>query len=526
MPWASRMLIACGVGLLAGLPGLRLGGWYFALTSLFVGLVVTDVASELNVAGKAYGFGNIPPPSIFGRTLTNTQIYLLVLASLLIALVVFRNLLASVWGLAFNCMRESNRGAEAAGINVPRMKLLAYLIASVVAGYAGAIYAAFSGYISPAAFPFSLTIELVAGPVIGGLGLLTSPLVGIGLLQILPNSFSNFAKYALLIYGVILIVVMIFLRSGLLNAARNGWNWTALRLGRRFGWLEERSSGDREQGIVMATANTDNSVAAGAIAQAPEGAALSVNGVSKHFGGLAALVDVSFRAEPGRITAVIGPNGSGKTTLLNVISGFYGLDLGTVTLGAEVLSDLKTSAIARTGVARTFQTPLLIPDRSARENVMTGMFCRHRASIAEVIISAPRARRDHRDMRATSDALLDFVGLLPQAQLDAGSLTAGQQRLLEICRALAIRPRVLLLDEPAAGLVGFEVDALARILSTIREANSAVILVEHNVNLVMEVADDITVLDAGRVIATGSPRAIQTNPLVLAAYLGDPNVHV
>jgi branched-chain amino acid transport system permease protein len=519
------MVIACGVGLLSGLPGLRLGGWYFALTSLFVGLVVPDIASELNVAGKQDGFGNIPPASIFGHVLTNRQTYMLVLVSLLVALVVFRNLFASLWGLAFNCMRESNRGAEAAGINVRRMKLLAYLIASVVAGFAGAIYAAFAGYISPAAFPFSLTIELVAGPVIGGLGLLTSPLVGVGLLQILPNSFSNFSKYALLIYGVILIVVMIFLRAGLLNAARNAWNWVAIRLGRRLGWLDEGAAGQRE-GIALVGANIENRVALDRIEQGPDRASLTVDGVWKRFGGLAALADVSMSADPGRIAAVIGPNGSGKTTLLNVISGFYRVDRGTVLLGTEVISGKKTYAIARAGVARTFQTPHLIPDRTARENVMTGMFHRRRASIAEVMVSAPRARREQWDSRATSDALLDFVGLLPLAEVEAGSLTAGQQRLLEICRALASGPRVLLLDEPAAGLVGAEVAALARILSTIRETNCAVILIEHNVGLVMELADEITVLDAGAVIATGTPAAIQKNPAVLAAYLGEPTVRV
>jgi ABC-type branched-subunit amino acid transport system ATPase component len=158
--------------------------------------------------------------------------------------------------------------------------------------------------------------------------------------------------------------------------------------------------------------------------------------------------------------------------------------------------------------------------------VIAGMFSRHQASLPEVLLSAPRARRERRQVRATADALLDFVGLFPQADVDAGSLTAGQQRLLEIGRALASRPKVVLLDEPAAGLVGAEVAALGRILSAVRAAQCVVLLVEHNVNLVMELADEITVLDAGRVIASGPPATIQSDPLVLAAYLGDPTANV
>jgi branched-chain amino acid transport system permease protein len=247
---------------------------------------------------------------------------------------------------------------------------------------------------------------------------------------------------------------------------------------------------------------------------------LDVSSVSKHFEGVHALREVSLTARPGQVTAVIGPNGSGKTTLLNIILGFYRLDSGQVRLGTADLTGEKPYQVARAGVARTFQTPVVLPDLSCRQNVMSGAFTHRHATLAEVMTRAPRARRDWREAVRTADELLTFVGLGRHVHEEAGSLTAGQQRLLEIARALALRPSVVLLDEPAAGLVGAEVEALAGVLRRLRDEGMAVVLVEHNVNLVMSVADHVTVLDQGRVIASADPATVQQDPAVLECYLG------
>jgi branched-chain amino acid transport system permease protein len=502
------VVAAAVVGLVVCLPGLRVGGWYFALTSLFIAVVLPDVAKVVPATGGTQGFAGIPVPSIGGRELTIGDLYLFVAVSLLGFLWLLANVVRSPWGLAFASMRESSKAAAASGIAVFRMKLMAYVFAGLLAGYAGAILPHVDGYLAPDAFPMSLSILLVAGVTIGGTGRLTGPVVGIALLQILPRVVTGFDRYSLLIYGSILIIGMLFVRRGILPAAGDVWVSLYLRAAR------SRRLSPRSVGAAV----IDDSTVDAPIPLEP--ATLAVSGVDKHFGGVHALRDVSVRAEAGRITAVIGPNGSGKTTLLNLILGFYRLDAGEVSLNGRRLSGRRPFQIARAGLARTFQTPVVLPDLACRENVMSGAFTTRRASLVEVLLRAPRARRDWQAAAQDADRLLRFVGLGSHLHATGGSLSAGQQRLLDIARALAPRPSVLLLDEPAAGLVGAEVETLADVLRRLRDAGYAVVLVEHNVNLVMAVADRVTVLDRGRVIADADPVSVQQDPAVLECYLG------
>jgi branched-chain amino acid transport system ATP-binding protein len=247
---------------------------------------------------------------------------------------------------------------------------------------------------------------------------------------------------------------------------------------------------------------------------------IHIRDISKNFGGLAALQQVSIAVERGSITAVIGPNGAGKTTLINVLSGFLQPDSGSISLNNTVITGKKGHAITRLGMARTFQTAQVFGTMSVLENVMVGCYCRTRASLAGAALRLPGVQAEERATRARSQELLDLVGLYDQATLPAASIPIGSQRLLEIARALASRPQVLLLDEPAAGLNTQETRLLGELLLAIKKQGITIVLVEHDMELVMDISDDIAVLNFGQNIARGTPAEIQANPDVIAVYLG------
>ena len=412
--------------------------------------------------------------------------------------------------------------AEALGISVRRMKLIVYVLAAVCAGFAGALFAHVEGYLAPSAFPFSLSIMFVAAVVIGGLGSLTGSIVGVALIQMLPNIGASFQKYALLVYGVLLVVTMYFIPDGAVPSMQRLWVRGV------FGWTRWRRIAVETESLAR-TSQPDAIRAAGhnpppcstSLERRDESRALVVEHASKGFAGVQALRDVSMSAEPGAITAVIGSNGSGKTTLLNVILGFYRLDEGRVSLGDHHLTGRAPWRVARAGVARTFQTPVVLPTRSALDNVAVGMFARRHATVFAYLLRLPSSRRDSRAAEEVALTFLDFVGLHEEARVEAASLAPGQQRLLEIARALSASPRVLLLDEPAAGLIGEEIDELASVLRRTAELNVTVVLVEHNVQLVAAVAAHVVVLHTGDVIATGTPAHVLRDAAVVACLSRD-----
>jgi branched-chain amino acid transport system permease protein len=492
------------VGIAVGVPGLRLGGWAMAMSSFFLVLIIPDVITLLgNGVGGFSGLSGIPMWTLFGQTLSTNATYVVILAVALIWFIVFRNMVVSRFGNALLVMRHSPVLATSLGMSVYRTKLLVYAVGSIPAGLAGVLFTQVEGFISPATFSFSLAIAILAASVLGGQRSVYGAIFGASLLQLAPLQFTSFSTYQTIVYGVFLVLCGVLLSQGISGFLKP--------------YIHRYVPGTRPD-IVPARAARDEAEPA----QAPRGAVLEITDATVAFGGVTALNGVSLTAEAGRVTALIGPNGSGKTTLLNVVSGFYRLKSGQVRLEGQELQGLRADKIARLGVARTFQTPLMPAHLTTREVIASGRYPQARPSMLSAIVRTPgywRTRR--RDGQRTAE-LLELLDLTAVAGHEAVSLPLGTRRLVEVGRALAASARVLLLDEVASGLDEPELNHLVDVLTAIRRDGVTVVLVEHNFDLVLRMADVIYVLAQGELIATGTPEEIQHNIEVERVYLGQP----
>jgi branched-chain amino acid transport system permease protein len=498
--------VALAVGVAAGIPGLRLGRWSLAMTSFFLVLIVPDVLTIFtSQTGGPNGLSGMVQPTLFGTILTNDGLYWVIAAVTIVWFILLRNYLVSRHGVALRVLKQSPVLAASSGISVFRAKLLAYALGALPAGLAGVLFANLNLYISPDAFGFTLATTVLAASILGGSASIYGALVGGVVLQFSTNQSTQFQEYAPLFTGAFLIVGGLLLRGGLAGLG----NGALTRL-------------DRNAQVPGTPARAPERVASrpDLAARPAAGAALAVRDVSKAFGGNQALRDVSFDAASGCVTALIGPNGSGKTTMLNVICGFYRADAGQITLGDRQLQGARPHQVARAGVVRTFQTPSIPEGITALEAVAAARFSVHRTSAVAAALRTRRFRRITREDLAWADEALAVVGL-PDARLArATSLPLGGRRLLEVARAVASEPQVLLLDEVASGLDEDEVVRLADVIRTICAGGCVVVLVEHNFRLVQELADKAVVLAHGEVIASGSPAEIATNERVLSEFLG------
>jgi branched-chain amino acid transport system permease protein len=495
-------LAALVVGLASGIPGLRLGGWPLAMVSFFLVLLIPDILSIFRTqTGGFAGLVGIPAPRLLGVTLTFRGLYIVSLVIAVIWFAVMRNLVNSRQGASFLVLRQSPVLASSLGVPVYRMKLTAYALGAIPAGLAGALLVALDRFIDPSIFSFDLVIAVLAASVLGGSASVYGAVFGAVLLQIGPLRSTSFQQYAPLVYGGFLLVTGVLLSQGVAGLIRPVL-YRILPSAR------------------ISTVRSDIDLAGPAATGALPGDELEVTGLTKQFGGVRALQGVSLQARPGRITAIIGPNGSGKTTLLNVISGFYRPDAGTVRLGRDELQRLSPHAIAQRGVARTFQTPLIPKALTTAEVVSTGRYGRTKLSMLSSVLRLPGFWRSRVDDGAAAAEAMGLVGISGTAQTEAASLPLGTRRLVEVARALAGRPRVLLFDEVASGLDQDGLDHLAEVMRAIRDAGATVLLVEHNFRLVLELADEIFVLANGQLLASGTPDEIAEHPGVLEEYLG------
>lgn len=489
------------VGLISGIPGLRLGSWSLAMTSFFLILIVPDVLSIFKEeTGGRNGLAGIMPATAFGQMIDSRAYYVLIVAIAIVVFALIRNLVVSDHGTALRVLKQSPVLASSMGISVFRAKLTAYAIGAVPAGIAGVLFANLDLFISPEAFAFSFAMTVLAASIFGGSASIYGALIGAAVLQFGMNQSTNFSKFGLIISGAFLLIGGVAFTGGLSGLVRSLVRKADLAAKRKVG-IEpvEAAPGEVEK---------------------LDGALLRTDGVSKAFGGNQALSQVSIEAAPGAVTAIIGPNGSGKTTLLNMISGFYKTDAGTIELDGQAIHGLSSYRVARAGVSRTFQTPNIPEKLTVFEAVEAGRYATERASVFASVLRLPSFWRARRENHAAAERALALVGLSAQRDEPADSLPLGNRRLLEVARSLAASPKVVLLDEVASGLDEDELEVLESLVMRLRDAGMTVILVEHNFQLVLRLADDIYVLAQGAVMAHGTPEQIESNPRVMEEYLG------
>ncbi|WP_137045299.1 branched-chain amino acid ABC transporter ATP-binding protein/permease [Pseudolabrys sp. FHR47] len=484
-------LMAGAIGAVLALPALRVTGPYLAMVTIAFAFIVHHTAVEWkDLTGGQNGLIGLVPPQFGGRVFAERELAMLAILLAAGSLFLFARLAASAWGKAMVAVRDSETAARSIGLNPVTVKTAAFAVSAVFAGLAGAIFAPLMMFVAPDSFPFSQSILFLLAVIVGGAGWVFGPAVGAAVTVMLPELLSGMAEYRLLFVGALLLLVLWLAPEGVIG--------TLARYVRRTEPAGARD--DRDFDLAAFLGGTQRH-------------RLEVAGIGISFGGVKAASGVSFIAEPGRVTSVIGPNGAGKTTVLNMIGGFYRPDSGRIVLGDADLAGEPTWRISRVGVARTYQTTQLFGEMSVLDNILVAM---RRGNLGNPVITAA-AGEEHR----AAEALLSFVGYRGALAAPAGGLPHVDRRLVEIARALATRPQVLLLDEPAAGLMQADKAALGKLIRGLADLGLAVILVEHDMALVMGISDQVVVLDAGAVIASGAPAEIRVNPRVMKAYLGD-----
>jgi branched-chain amino acid transport system ATP-binding protein len=486
-------LIAGCAGVLLAIPALRVRGPYLAMVTIAFGFVVEQGAAEwAALTGGWNGLMGIALPQAFGLEFSEREVAFLVLALTVAALMFYARLSAGPWGHAMRAVRDSETASLSIGLDPTLLRSAAFAISAIMAGVAGGVFASLNNFISPESFPFFQSILFLLVVMVGGADTVLGPLVGAIIVVLLPEVLSFLAEYRLLFVGVLMLLVLRLAPAGIVGLMSGFLSKPA---------LSRRAEPSKNVADFLA-ANTAK-------------AALCVDELSVSFGGVRALSQVSFEAAAGSITSVIGPNGAGKTTALNLICGFYRPGAGSVRLADFELTRMPAHRIARAGIARTYQTSQLFATMSVLDNVLIGL--RQGRLGAGTLLSRERDP-EHLGL---AQSLLAFVGYAGSPDVLAGALAHVDKRLVEIARALGTRPRVLALDEPAAGLDAADRQALGKLLQQIARAGIAVILIEHDMQLVMGISDRVVVLDAGSKIAEGSPAKVAADAAVLKAYMGE-----
>jgi len=506
-PWLTLFVglaLTAISALIVGLITLRMSGHYLPLATIAWGLSLYYLMGNLDALGKYDGLLGLKSLSIGGINLGQGRLFFVLCWALLLAsAVALLNLLDSRPGRAIRSLKGGTQMAEAMGINTFRYKVTIFVIAALLAAVAGWLLAHFQRTVNPSAFGLKMGIEYLFMTVVGGVGYVWGAIVGAGLVKLLddwlqvalPALIGTSGSYEVIVFGIVLVLVLKYLPEGL-------WSVVARKFPKPQRLIDWADADDLPVSIKPQNGER----------------VLVVNNIRKQFGGLVAVNDISFEITAGQIVGLIGPNGAGKSTTFNLITGGLNKTSGRVTFLGEDVTALPSREISRKGMARTFQHVKMIADMTVLENVAMGAYMRGRSGVLRSMLRANRAEEQR--LMKEAQRQLERIGMGDYLHEQVGNLAMGPQRLMEIARALCCDPALLLLDEPAAGLRHMEKQALVAVLRQLQGEGMSILLVEHDMDLVMDVCDQLVVMEFGTLLTRGTPAEVQANPAVRAAYLG------